>query len=54
MNEGGVPMEPRVKSVLEKTGIMTFIRIGRKEGPPKKDLSMRIYVTPELYANLRV
>ncbi|KAI0971262.1 aromatic prenyltransferase [Xylaria arbuscula] len=34
----------------EKTGLFTFISVGRKEDPTKKDLSMQIYLTPELYS----
>ncbi|KAI0204041.1 aromatic prenyltransferase [Astrocystis sublimbata] len=60
LNAGGSPMEERVKSVFthrslgEKTGIMTFLGIGRKEDPSKKDLSLQVYVTPELYLNSRI
>ncbi|PGG97988.1 hypothetical protein AJ80_09610 [Polytolypa hystricis UAMH7299] len=52
-------MEEQVKSVFthrdfaEKTGIFTFIGIGRKEDPTNKDLSIQVYVTPELYINPR-
>ena len=37
----------------EKTGIFTFIGIGRKEDPTKKDLSIQAYVSPELYETPR-
>lgn len=37
----------------EKTGIFTFIGIGRKEDPTKKDLSIQVYLTPELYETPR-
>ena len=37
----------------EKTGIFTFIAIGRKEDSNKKDLSIQVYVSPELYENPR-
>lgn len=58
-NDGGKSMEEQVASVFthrkleEKTGIFTFIGIGRKEDPTKKDLSIQVYVTPELYVNPR-
>ena len=35
----------------EKPGIFTFIGIGRKEG--SADLSLQVYVTPELYETPR-
>ncbi|RWA13018.1 hypothetical protein EKO27_g2086 [Xylaria grammica] len=60
MNDGGVSMEERLKNVFthrelgQKTGIVTFIGIGRKGGPSKKDLSMQIYLAPEPYPNPRV
>ncbi|KAI0417814.1 aromatic prenyltransferase [Xylaria grammica] len=60
MNDGGVSMEERLKNVFthrelgQKTGIVTFIGIGRKGGPSKKDLSMQIYFAPEPYPNPRV
>jgi hypothetical protein len=41
------------RELAEKTGIFTFIGIGRKEDPTKKDLSIQVYVTPELYLNPR-
>lgn len=41
------------RKLEEKTGIFTFIGIGRKEDPTKKDLSIQVYVTPELYQNPR-
>ncbi|KAI1161005.1 aromatic prenyltransferase [Nemania serpens] len=41
------------RSLEEKTGLFTFISVGRKEDPTKKDLSMQIYLTPELYAHPR-
>ncbi|KAJ5749140.1 uncharacterized protein N7511_010836 [Penicillium nucicola] len=52
-------MEDQVKSVFthrkleEKAGIFTFIGIGRKEDPTKKDLSIQVYMTPELYRDPR-
>ena len=42
------------RQLTEKTGIFTFIGIGRKEDAKKKDLSIQIYVSPELYENTRV
>ncbi|KAI1356022.1 aromatic prenyltransferase [Xylaria sp. FL0043] len=59
LNGGGVSMEDRMKTVFthrqlgEETGIMTFIGMGRKESPSTKDLSIQVYVVPELYANPR-
>ncbi|KAG6035343.1 hypothetical protein E4U41_006110 [Claviceps citrina] len=41
------------RSLDEKTGLFTFISVGRKEDPTKKDLSMQIYLAPELYASPR-
>jgi hypothetical protein len=41
------------RKLEEKTGIFTFIGIGRKEDPAKKQLSIQVYVSPELYANPR-
>ncbi|KAF2202639.1 aromatic prenyltransferase [Delitschia confertaspora ATCC 74209] len=58
--DGGKTMEDRIKSVFthrkleEKPGILTFIGIGRKEDPTKKDLSLQCYVSPELYENPRI
>ncbi|KAJ5701268.1 hypothetical protein N7488_008816 [Penicillium malachiteum] len=52
-------MEDQVKSVFdhrkleETTGIFTFIGIGRKEDPTKKELSIQVYMTPELYRTPR-
>jgi hypothetical protein len=42
------------RPLTEKTGIFTFIGIGRKEDPRKKDLSIQVYVSPELYENPRL
>lgn len=42
------------RKLTEKTGIFTFIGIGRKEDPKKKDLSIQVYVSPELYENPRL
>ncbi|KAL9082307.1 MAG: hypothetical protein Q9165_008919 [Trypethelium subeluteriae] len=58
--DGGKTMRERVESVFthrkleEKTGIFTFIGLGRKEGPSKKELSLQAYVSPELYENPRL
>ncbi|KAG6066696.1 hypothetical protein E4U32_005494 [Claviceps aff. humidiphila group G2b] len=41
------------RSLDEKTGLFTFICLGRKEDPTKNDLSMQIYLAPELYATPR-
>ncbi|KAG5977056.1 hypothetical protein E4U55_007076 [Claviceps digitariae] len=41
------------RSLDQKTGLFTFISIGRKEDPTKKDLSMQLYLAPELYASPR-
>ncbi|KAL9080012.1 MAG: hypothetical protein Q9157_001157 [Trypethelium eluteriae] len=55
----GASMEEQVKRVFDhrplgkKTGIFTFIGIGRKEDPTSKDLSIQVYVTPELYETPR-
>ncbi|KAG5914173.1 hypothetical protein E4U42_000654 [Claviceps africana] len=40
------------RSLEEKTGLFTFISVGRKEDP-KKDLSLQLYLAPELYASPR-
>ncbi|OAG11210.1 aromatic prenyltransferase [Paraphaeosphaeria sporulosa] len=59
-NTGGKPIKQRVSSVFthrnlsDDTGIFTFLGIGRKEDPSKKDLSMQCYVTGELYRNPRM
>ncbi|RLL97902.1 hypothetical protein CFD26_105210 [Aspergillus turcosus] len=59
-NEGGKPMKERVQSVFthrsltEQTGIFTFLGLGRKENPTKKELSMQVYVTGELYTTPRI
>ncbi|KUI73675.1 4-O-dimethylallyl-L-tyrosine synthase [Cytospora mali] len=55
--DGGSTVEERVQNVFthrrldEKPGIITFIGIGRKEN--SSDLSLQIYVTPELYETPR-
>ncbi|KAH9210396.1 aromatic prenyltransferase [Leptodontidium sp. 2 PMI_412] len=57
--DGGKSMEEQVKTVFthrkleQKTGIFTFIGIGRKDDPTKKDLSIQVYLTPELYETPR-
>lgn len=58
--DGGKTIREQVKNVFthrkldEKTGIFTFIGIGRKEDPSKKDLSVQVYVSPELYQTPRL
>ncbi|KAG0153492.1 hypothetical protein PDIDSM_2144 [Penicillium digitatum] len=58
-NKRGKSMTERVQEVFthrelhKKTGIFTFLGLGRKEDPAKRDLSMQIYVTGELYSMLR-
>lgn len=46
-------MDSSHRRLEEKTGIFTFIGIGRKEDPTKKDLSIQVYLTPELYETPR-
>ena len=41
------------RKLEEKTGIFTFIGIGRKEDPTKKNLSIQVYLSPELYETPR-
>ncbi|KAL4744591.1 tryptophan dimethylallyltransferase-domain-containing protein [Aspergillus terricola var. indicus] len=53
-NQGAKAMTDRVENVFthrrlnDKTGIYTFLGLGRKEDHSKKGLSMQIYVTGEL------
>lgn len=42
------------RGLSEDKGIFTFLGIGRKEDPTKRDLSMQVYVTGELYRNPRL
>lgn len=42
------------RDLKTKTGIFTFIGIGRKEDPTKKELSIQVYMTPELYLTPRI
>ncbi|KAJ6783323.1 hypothetical protein PWT90_02558 [Aphanocladium album] len=57
--DGGKSMEQRTQNVFthrrlsERTGICSFMGIGRKEDPTKRDLSLQFYVTPELYTTPR-
>lgn len=37
------------RKLEEKTGIFTFIGIGKKGDPTKTDLSIQVYLSPELY-----
>ncbi|KAJ5497538.1 hypothetical protein N7463_009525 [Penicillium fimorum] len=59
-NQGGKSMTDRVQDVFthrqlsEKKGIFTFLGLGRKEDPKKKELSMQVYVTGELYSTPRI
>jgi hypothetical protein len=58
-NQRGKSMTDRVQDVFthqglhEKKGSFTFLGLGRKEDPTKKELSMQIYVTGELYSTPR-
>ncbi|KAE8367014.1 hypothetical protein BDV27DRAFT_82297 [Aspergillus caelatus] len=59
-HDGGKPMKEKVRSVFthrnlsDTKGIFTFLGIGRKEDPTKKELSMQVYVTGELYTTPRI
>ncbi|KAK2734607.1 hypothetical protein FQN55_002586 [Onygenales sp. PD_40] len=56
---GGKSMEEQLKTVFthrnlaEKTGLFTFVGLGRKEGPDNNELSMQLYLCSELYENSR-